>query len=357
MSMIVKEPSNRSNGSNDMASKYALTFQEVNDLISEIEDPNFVTNIVKLFADPMENLISLITFPFDVKNLLTAWSQQVDGAIIINIYQTTTAKGCFLNPVTVPILNVGNIEIPRQTNSFLDFKPYTTLELYLPYIGFVELDNDEVMGNEISIKYAVDLTSGKCTAFVSLYDPVEAKDIRMILMRDGQCGMRIPISGGSGSEISKAILSFGMGAVSGAVSLGLGAIDAGSAVNAKGIPTGGTVGSVTDTLASATGYLSHTAINAIQAGQYHVHKGGVIEVNNAFYAPQTPFLIYRCPKVTRPSNYDHTVGRPLAEARTLSQLTGYTLIEQVHVEGSDFGIATLEEKNMLETELKNGIIL
>ena len=357
MSMHVKQPSRISSGVNNMSYKYTMTYQEVNDLLTEIEDPNFTNNIIKLFSDPMENLLSLVVFPFDVKNMLQAWSQMTDGTIIINIYQTTTAKGLEINSATVPMLNVGNFEIPRPTSSFMDYKPYTTLELYLPYIGFVELDNDEVMGNQISIRYAVDLTSGKCTAFVSLYDATEAKDVRLLLTREGQCGMRIPISGGSGSEISKAILSFGMGAVSGAVSLGLGAVGAGSATNAKGIPTGGTVGSVVDTLASSTGYLSHTTINAIQAGQYHVHKGGVIEVNNAFYAPQTPFLIYRCPKVTRPSNYDHTVGRPLAETRTLSQLTGYTLIEQVHVEGSDFGMATLEEKNMLETQLKNGILL
>lgn len=357
MSMKVKEPSIRSNGSNDMSSKYALTYQQVNALLSEIEDPNFITNIVKLFTDPMENLLSLVVFPFDVKNLSPVWTAQVDGSILINIYQTTTATGTFLNPVTVPMLDVGNFEIPRPTSSFMDFKPYTTMELYLPYIGFVELDNEEVMGQQISVRYAVDLTTGKCTAFVSLYDPSEAKDTRLLLMRDGQCGIRIPISGGSGAEISKAILSFGMGATMGAVSLGLGAIGAGSAVNAKGIPTGGTVGSVVDTLASSTGYLSHTTINAIQAGQYHVHKGGVIEVNNAFYAPQTPFLIYRYPKVNRPTNYDHTIGRPLAETRTLSQLSGYTLIEQVHIEGTDFGMATLEEKNMLETQLKNGIIL
>lgn len=357
MSMHIKAPSIRSNGSNDMSSKYALTYQELNALLSEIEDPNFTNNVIKLFTDPMENLLSLVVFPFDVKNLSPAWTAQVDSSILINIFQTTTATGTFLNPVTVPILNVGNFEIPRPTNSFMDFKPYTTMELYLPYIGFVELDNDEVMGQQISINYAVDLTTGKCTAFVSLYDPSEAEDTRVLLMRDGQCGIRIPIAGGSGAEISKAILSFGIGASVGAVSLGLGAIGAGAGTNANGIPTGGTVGSVTGTLASSTGYLSHTTINAIQAGQYRVHKGGVIEVNNAFYAPQTPFLIYKYPKVTRPSNYDATVGRPLAETRTLSQLTGYTLIEQVHIEGSDFGMATLEEKNMLETQLKNGIIL
>ena len=181
--------------------------------------------------------------------------------------------------------------------------------------------------------------------------------MRVILVREGQCGIRVPISGGSGAEISKAILSFGMGATAGAVSLGLGAIGAGSAVNAQGVATGGTTASIVGTVGASTRYLSQTTINAITAGQYHVHKGGVIEVNNAFYAPLTPFVIFKYPKVTRPTNYDHTIGRPLAETRQLSNLTGYTLIEEVHIEGSDFGKATLEEKTMLEQQLKNGIIL
>lgn len=357
MSMILTTPSNRTNGTSSMSSRYAMTYQNINSLLTEIENPNFVSNITKLFSDPMDNLLSLVVFPFDVKKMLAGWEAQSDSTILINIYQTSTAVGCFLNPVTVPIISLADFELPRPTNSFLDYKPYTTIELYLPYIGFVELDNDEVMGEKISIKYAVDITTGKCTAFVSLYNVDEEEDERVLLMHEGQCGVRIPISGGSGAEISKAILSFGMGAAAGAVSLGIGAVGAGAAVSAQGEALGGTVSSVAGVAGSASGYLSHTLINAVQAGQYRVHKGGVIEANNALYAPQTPFLIYKYPTVNRPSNYDHTIGRPLAETRTLSELNGFTLIEQVHIEGSAFGQATLEEKQMLESILKSGIIL
>lgn len=67
MSRSVQTPSINSNGVTDINSRYALTRQEVNDLIAELNTPGFLDNIAKLFSSPIDNIISLYKFPFDVK--------------------------------------------------------------------------------------------------------------------------------------------------------------------------------------------------------------------------------------------------------------------------------------------------
>ena len=344
MSRTVRTPSNYSNGVNDMNSRYALTRQQVNDLISELNTPGFIDNIAKLFSSPIDNIISLYKFPFDVKAQDMTWHSSSDGSIIINIVTTTNAKGTFLNPLSMPLLNIGTAQIPRYFNNFMDYAPYTKIELYLPYIGFVTLDNDLVVGNTISIKYAVDLYTGKCTAFVLTGSDT---DETLILTRDGNIGMQIQIAGGTGADISRSMLRMGASAAAGAVSLGAG-------INKAGEATGS---SIAGTVSSAAGYMGSTTINAITAAQVNVHKNGSTEANNGFYAPQNAYLIYTRPTVARPSSYDATIGRPSGKTKQLQQLTGFTVVEAVHVEGSGFATATGDELTEIERLLKTGVIL
>lgn len=346
MSRTVRTPSNYSNGVNDMNSRYALTRQQVNDLISELNTPGFIDNIAKLFSSPIDNIISLYKFPFDVKAQDMTWKLSSDGSLIINIVTTTNAKGTFLNPLSMPLLDIGTAQIPRYFNNFMDYAPYTKIELYLPYIGFVTLDNDLVVGNTISIKYAVDLYTGKCTAFVLTGSDT---DETLILTRDGNIGMQIQIAGGTGADISRSMLRMGVGAAAGAVSLGVGA-----GVNKAGEATGG---SIVGTVSSAAGYMGSTTINAITAAQVNVHKNGRTDANNGFYAPQNAYLIYTRPTVARPSSYDATIGRPSGKTKQLQQLTGFTVVEAVHVEGSGFATATGDELTEIERLLKTGVIL
>lgn len=349
MSRTIQTPSNYSNGVTDINSRYALTRAEVNDLIQELNTPGFLDNIAKLFSSPIDNIISLYKFPFDVKAQTPAWQGIADDFLVINIVTTTSAKGTFLNPLSMPLLDIGTAQIPRYFNNFMDYAPYTKIELYLPYIGFVTLDNDLVVGNTISIKYAVDLYTGKCTAFVLTGT---GSNETVIMTRDGNIGMQIQVAGGTGADISRSMLRMGVGAAAGAVSLGVGAVGAGA-----GEATGGTVGSIAGTVSSAAGYMGSTTINAITAAQVNVHKNGSTDANNGFYAPQNAYLIYTRPTVARPSSYDATIGRPSGKTKQLQQLTGFTVVEAVHVEGSGFATATGDELTEIERLLKTGVIL
>lgn len=345
MSKKAQAPNNTTNGITNMSSHYAMTQNQLDTFLTELNTPSFLDNIAKLFSSPIENVVSLCQFPFDVKPLTAAWNILNDTPIIINIVQMESV-GLHLGKITTPLLDLGSTTIPRYFNNFMDYAPYTKIELYLPYIGFETLDTNVVMGKTLNIKYAVDLGTGRCTAFVSVGTDA---DETIIMTRDGQMGIQIQVAGGSGADISRSMLRMGVGAAAGAVSLGAGAVGAG--LNAAG--AAGAVGMV----GASAGYLANTTVNAINAGQINVHKGGSNSPNNGFYAPQNAYLIYTRPTVARPSNYDATIGRPSGKTKQLQELTGFTVVEAVHVEGSGFATATGDELTEIERLLKTGVIL
>ena len=308
-----------------------MTRSQINGLLTELQDPDFTGDVSKLFSDPIDNIISLVVFPFDVKQSSTTWAGQTDESLLISIVETLTATGCFLGNLPMPIIDLGSKAITRTFNNFLDFAPYTSIELYLPFIGFVDLDVNVVMGRTINIKYVVDLHSGKCTAYVTY---TENNTEVIVLVRDGQCGMTVQIAGGSGSEIARNLLRFGTGAVTGAASAAMG-----------GTATG------------ALGLVGSTAGSALEAGHIKIHKSGTTSPLTSAYAPTNCFLIYTRPVVAQPTSYGHTYGFPSGKTKTLSTLSGYTVVDKVHVEGSGFEHATRDEVDEISRLLKSGVIL
>jgi hypothetical protein len=64
----------------------------------------------------------------------------------------------------VIIIDCGSVEIPEQYHSLLDYSPFSRLTIYLPFIGFQELDDKLVVGHTLKVQYVVDVLSGRCLA-------------------------------------------------------------------------------------------------------------------------------------------------------------------------------------------------
>lgn len=62
------------------------------------------------------------------------------------------------------IIDCGSVEIPEQYHSLLDYNPFSRLTIYLPFIGFQELDDKLVVGHTLKVQYVVDVLSGRCLA-------------------------------------------------------------------------------------------------------------------------------------------------------------------------------------------------
>lgn len=345
MSNTIQTPSIAMSGYNNFNMFYALTRSQVGDLLTELNTSTFIDNIQLLFEKPIENIVNLRVYPFDVKLHHPVGSAIEDSSVIINVV-TMETKGFSLNPVPSPPFNLGKIAIGKYYNNFLDYSPYTKIELYLPYVDFVTLDTNLVMGKTISIDYVVDYFSGKCTAFISVEETVNGVTTSNIIMeRDGNIGVEVAIGGGRGADIARNMLKLGIGAGVGAISMTAGAVSMGA----------GSVGSVAGAVSMSAGYLANTTVNAIQAGQAHITKGGSAQPAINFYAPQNCYLVITRPNVVTPSTYNRDFGRPCGKTFTLGALTGFTVVDSIHVEG--LPTATSDEITEIERLLKQGVIL
>lgn len=61
-------------------------------------------------------------------------------------------------------IDCGSIQIDETFKSVMDYAPFSRLTIFLPFIGFQELDVSMVMNNTLHVVYAVDVLSGRCLA-------------------------------------------------------------------------------------------------------------------------------------------------------------------------------------------------
>lgn len=63
-------------------------------------------------------------------------------------------------------VSCGSVTVEELHHSLLDYSPFSRLTIYLPFIGFMDLDDKMVMGKTVRVNYRVDVLSGRCLAEV-----------------------------------------------------------------------------------------------------------------------------------------------------------------------------------------------
>lgn len=264
----------------------------------------------KIFADPMDAILGLTIVPVSVP------AGSVSPVSVGNI-----ATGISMPVASTQYIEVdcGTLNVEEYWGAYLDYDPYTKAEIYLPYIGTHSIGVDDIMGKAVHVKYHVDILSGACAAFVKCGDSVLYTFI-------GQCASSIPITG---SDMTNVI----NGVITAAASIG------------SMIATGGA------TAPLAVPALASTAVNGMKP---NVEKSGGMSGTGGMLGIQTPYLILTRPRQCLPSAQNSFLGYPSFITTSLADITGYTEVENVHLNGLT---CTDEEINEIESLLKAGVIL
>ena len=273
----------------------------------------------------------------------------------------------------------GTINVYEAWGGFLDYPPYTTASLYLPFCGTIELPVDEIMNAEVSVTYNIDITTGSCVA--SVYSNKPGGDDRYsptiqatIARTQGNIGMQIPWSAADSSRQLAAIgqiaavaiatsVSFGTAAVAGAA-----AAEAATTTAAAGVATGaaaeaGAAATATNIASKATGAFIRNAGVAgatIASNIGHipyttVTRGGTAQ--NVFGVLQsfTPYLLITRPIQSYPQNYQHYHGLPSNITSKIGDLEGYTQVAAIELD--DISGITPTEIAMLHETLTTGFYI
>ena len=302
-----------------------------------------------IVGDVTSAITSLRAYPFKVSNP----PSQPDAQIVKILGKQLNANVSYVKLSSYTLfLDFGTITISKKFNNFIDYEPYTRLYLYLPFKGYIDLDNSVVLGKTLKINYVIDLSSGRSTIYI---DVLENGTYRTIYTENCIIGIDIPTSNINGNMNNIQ----GMLAVY-STTMSMANAQAITKISSQ-VPTtltGGLTGRGTTSQegVAVEGFpMSGSLMHIYNASRPYVAHGTPAQGNGGWYGPTECFLVR---EYLSPVNYDDINsywGKPLSQEKTLSDLTGFTIIDKIHLE--DIGTATSNELNEIETLLKQGILL
>ena len=195
--------------------------------------------------------------------------------------------------------------------------------LYIPYYGFTDLNFDDVKGKYLSIQYLINFDTGHST--VVLKSGTTSQNLTTIKTLNCVIGIDIPLTRDNSEENARNYLSSSLNAVMSAASGNFG------------------------------GALSKIAEAALSVRFGSESRGSIGGPYEAMYIATQPFIIKTTPDYITPTNYGHLHGYPSMQSAQLKTLTGYTVMDEIHVE--DIPNITEAEQTELETILKSGFIM
>lgn len=275
------------------------TFKMTKERLIQLGQFLWGSNIFDKFSlvnnNPIENIISCKSIPINTDGanqeiILGNVATGVNGEKISNNFTKQT---------------IGSIAINEHYHNFLDYAPYTNVILYLPYIGFKELDTTLVMNKTVQVIYTVDAITGGCLA------QVYVNSVRLYEFT-GNVGIDIPITASNRAQVEAGYIQAGVGATASAL--------------------GGNIGSaVTSLLNSAT-------------SQYHYSSTGNPSPMCVASTNRTCYVIIDRPNYQNLKSFNHTRGRKCYLSKTISTLHGFTICDSnIDLSGINATQSELEE--------------
>lgn len=297
------------------------------------------------------------------------WNNPFDGVISLHELYATPNKGARKNiksgflvspvsSITIPNryseINCGTAIFPEYWGNYLDYSPYSKALCYLPFIGIVELNVDDIVGHAVNITYRVDSYSGACIALITC---AKEGSNGVLYQFSGNCSVQMPIAGGTQAAIKAAQISAGayqnayhtagLAGLAGGVLGGLGSLLTGHIGSAISQAVGG-IGSYATNQAFGQANATSQTVSAKSSVQ---HSGQFGESFGAMGAKR-PYMIIKRPVQVVVPNYQNEYGYQAHKYVTIGECEGYLRCRGVHVQSAR---ATDAEKHAIEQMLMEGV--
>ena len=301
--------------SNSLFTVYNPSLSQLNSLGAYLWDDNLMEMIKKIWQNPLDGIISLI-------QVYTSPSTGGSQNIILGYLDSGVSAPVVSNQFKT--INCGTITLKEKKKNATDYSPYTSLHLFLPFIGIVELDVNECMGGSINVKYKVDVYTGTCLAEIKITRTTDMPSGNVLYTFSGNASQQIPLTSGNATGALNALI--------GGVTAGL------------SVASGGGLG-VVGGAAIAGRSLTHE--------MFHVSHSGNISANAGIMGGKKPFLIIGRRKSYDAANYNTIYGYPSNKTIVLGNYSGYCRVKECRLKTK----ATQPEHEEIIQLLKEGIIL
>lgn len=296
-----------------MVSMYVPSAANLRDLASYLwAGPFDPQNFRKLLADPMDAVIGLSILPLTAAEIGTQSAELMVGNVSTGLTMPLATR-------QYVVVDCGTVNVLPKWGAYLDFSPYSKLQLFLPYIGYVDISPDDCMNGTISVRYTVDLLSGTCVVQVKCQDHV-------LYEFAGTCSCSCPVTAGQYQNVVTSALKLGGALMSSVTSLG-----------------------------GMLGALDDVANTAVSAAKPAISRSGGFGGSSGLMGHQVPYLILTVPRMCTPGDQNVMMGYPSFVTEVLGDLSGYCVVDTIHLSGiPGASTADLEEIDQL---LKGGVYL
>lgn len=307
-------------------------------------DPLTTSFWKKIFSNPLDSILGLNIVP------LTLVKDGTDFVCLGGL--NTWIRMDYLDSQFVEV-DCGEIDLVETWGAYLDYDPYTRLEIYLPYCGTYPLKIDDFMPGKISVLYKADLITGACVAMIKSTKSDEHGDTLEAVMYQftGNIATSIPVTATQFTNVVRSAISFVAGTGQ-RIASAYSSFSSGVATTALATPEDTSF--ITKNFKPPKNNTpSSTNPSEIMSGKPTVMRSGLIGSACGLLSIQTPYLILTRPRQARPKDQNIYTGYPSFITETLGDLSGYTEVESIHLEGIP---CTAQELNEIDELLKGGVI-
>lgn len=300
--------------SNAMFTVYNPTASQLNELGAFLWSNDILDQIVRIWTNPMEGIISLrkvyatptceLSSPIQLGNLTT----DIISKVVSNQFST---------------INCGTVKIPEIRKNATDYPPYTKVSIYLPFIGIMDLDTAEVMNSELTLYYHIDMYTGTCLAEIYVKRPDDFIEPQVLYTFTGNCSQSLPLTSQEASGLIGTLTS---------------------------IATSGMMAAVAPSMVPFT---VAGAASAMSSGQTSVLHSGALSSNAGIMGQRKPYIIVSRQQSYDANNYSELYGFPSNATVYLGNCSGYQKIRAIRLQSE----ATDEEKREIESLLYEGVIV
>ena len=303
---------------------YKCTNSDIAAMFSYLNSHDPGESVLKMWQNPIQAVLACYILPYPVT---------AAGSASISVLGMDTGVAAYTAKQWQQ-WNLGNVFVDYSCgNCFLDFEPYSQCSIYLPFIGIRRLNMDEVVGKTVGVTYQFDNTSGACVAYVTVGGSVKYS-------YSGSCAVGIPLTQQNWGQfyISAATAAAGM------LAGGIGA----------GVAAAGAVGGASKAMAAGaalkSGIEGGGGLSSLSAKPTISRSGSISGAASALAYP-APYLIIEYPEKAKVANPAPVTGLTCGRTLSLGSLSGYNVIEHIHLHGI---AATGEELDEIERLLYEG---
>lgn len=292
-------------------------------------------------------IISLIVFPVSASDLNDEWYDKKKLLLKDDTSSIDVEQGDVQYPISGVLspFVANEFTILPKYNNFLDYEPYTTYEIYLPFYGWLKLNSYQVVNQHLIVYYIPQVDSEQCSIIIGKGDIINGCT-EVIAEVTCQLGIQIAVNSTNLGQINREkganVLNSVIGSLSGVAMAGVGVATGNPFMAVAGGAT--LIGSVTSGISK-----DMTMQPSAQSKTGSSYDGAL---SDRIFKLRVTY-----PKIAVDdiSKYAKYIGRPLQTNVRLSTLTGYTVVGGVHIE--DLGTATDTEKIDIENKLRKGVII